>query len=145
MSMSGPGCAVMCNLINTHTHTHNFRCKTREGQICSERLLSRFFVRNKTDRSEKHTLTVCCKLLWKHYLYEQLGKTSVLTLYQIGILRINENYCIRVAHFTSEEPSYRSCSAINRLQLDRFRVGSVEHFLTTRGIWWTNTLVSHST
>ena len=22
MSMSGPGCAVMCNLINTHTHSY---------------------------------------------------------------------------------------------------------------------------
>ena len=23
--MSGPDCAVMCNLINTHTHTHTYR------------------------------------------------------------------------------------------------------------------------
>ena len=23
--MTGPGCAVMCNLINTHTHTHSVK------------------------------------------------------------------------------------------------------------------------
>ena len=35
--MTGPDCAVMCNLINTHTH------KEKRGECAPSRLLSRGF------------------------------------------------------------------------------------------------------
>ena len=34
--MTGPDCVVMCNLINTHTHTHTKKCrKERVGPVAA--------------------------------------------------------------------------------------------------------------
>ena len=48
--MTGPDCAVMCNLINTHTHTHGGQgsskiCTSRESVSPLSRLIRGF--RNK--------------------------------------------------------------------------------------------------
>ena len=37
MSMSGPGCAVMCNLINTHIHTRRGSRVMRKNRPCNDR------------------------------------------------------------------------------------------------------------
>ena len=42
ISLAGPGCAVTCNLINTHTHTFpngkgNGRVVMRENRSCKEK------------------------------------------------------------------------------------------------------------
>ena len=36
--MTGPDCAVMCNLINIHTYIHTLLRRLPKDQICMERL-----------------------------------------------------------------------------------------------------------
>ena len=60
--MTGPDCAVMCNLINTHTHTINTHTHTHTNHVDLESFSSRCWTFRRTHTSADPIRVLCTRL-----------------------------------------------------------------------------------
>ena len=86
--MTRPDCAVMCNLINTHTHTHRYRMTRMTGPDCA---VMRYFINTYTQTDNNNTTTEVEPLFDSHPRHKNMTLLLNLTIFNTRISSNLEN------------------------------------------------------